>query len=109
MSEKENNEKIEKEKIDKEKLLAHMKSLIDIGKKKDNLLTMQEIKDYCKDLNFSPEQIDKIRKYLEEHGIDVTSRIPVNPDFAQQCDSGLIELFEGDYLNNMSDAIEKLL
>ncbi len=71
MSEKENNEKIEKEKIDKEKLLAHMKSLIDIGKKKDNLLTMQEIKDYCKDLNFSPEQIDKIRKYLEEHGIDV--------------------------------------
>ena len=71
MSEKENNEKIEKEKIDKEKLLAHMKSLIDIGKKKDNLLTMQEIKDYCKELNFSPEQIDKIRKYLEEHGIDV--------------------------------------
>ena len=71
MSEKENNEKIEKEKIDKEKLLAHMKRLIDIGKKKDNLLTMQEIKDYCKELNFSPEQIDKIRKYLEEHGIDV--------------------------------------
>lgn len=71
MNEKENNEKIEKEKIDKEKLLAHMKSLIDIGKKKDNLLTMQEIKDYCKELNFSPEQIDKIRKYLEEHGIDV--------------------------------------
>lgn len=50
-----------------------------------------------------------LEETAKEHGIDVTSRIPVNPDFAQQCDSGLIELFEGDYLNNMSDAIEKLL
>ena len=88
MSEKENNEKIEKEKIDKEKLLAHMKSLIDIGKKKDNLLTMQEIKDYCKELNFSPEQIDKIRKYLEEHGIDVIEVADMESD--AECDNMLL-------------------
>ncbi len=71
MTEKEKTENVEKEKIDKEKLLMHIRALEDIGKKKDNLLMLQEIKDYCKDLNFSPEQIDKIRKYLEDRGIDV--------------------------------------
>lgn len=71
MTEKEKTENVEKEKIDKEKLLMHIRTLEDIGKKKDNLLMLQEIKDYCKDLNFSPEQIDKIRKYLEDRGIDV--------------------------------------
>ena len=71
MTEKEKSETVEKEKIDKEKLLMHIRALEDIGKKKDNLLMLQEIKDYCKDLNFSPEQIDKIRKYLEDRGIDV--------------------------------------
>ena len=50
-----------------------------------------------------------LEETAKEHGIDTTSRIPINPDFAQQCDSGLIELFEGDYLDNMSDKIEKLL
>ena len=50
-----------------------------------------------------------LEETAKEYGIDVTSRIPINPDFAQQCDSGLIELFEGDYLDNMSDRIEKLL
>ena len=50
-----------------------------------------------------------LEETAKEYGINVTSRIPINPDFAQQCDSGLIELFEGDYLDNMSDRIEKLL
>ncbi len=69
--EEKKGEKPEKEKLDKEKLLMHLKALEDLGRKKDNLLLMSEIRDYCKDLNFSPEQVDKIRKYLEDHGIDV--------------------------------------
>ncbi len=50
-----------------------------------------------------------LEQTAEDFGIDVTSKIPINPDFAGQCDGGLIELFEGNYLDNMSDAVEKLL
>ena len=70
-TEEKKGDKPEKEKIDKEKLLMHLKSLEELGRKKDNLLLMSEIRDYCKDLNFSPEQVEKIRKYLEDRGIDV--------------------------------------
>ncbi len=79
----ENKDKAQKnaiEKVDKEKLLMHIKALTDMGKKKDNLLTVQEIKDYCRDLNFSPEQLDKIRKYLEEQGIDVVEFADADAD-----------------------------
>ena len=50
-----------------------------------------------------------LEEIAKENGISSTARIPINPDFAQQCDSGLIELFEGDFLDSMADSIEKLL
>ncbi|MBQ8210733.1 MAG: Mrp/NBP35 family ATP-binding protein [Clostridia bacterium] len=34
------------------------------------------------------------------------ARIPIDPDFANQVDRGLIELFEGDWLEKMADAVE---
>ncbi len=61
----------EKEKVSKEKLLEHIKNLMEKGKKKDDLLTKQEINDYFKDISLTEEQIDKVVKYLEGHGIDV--------------------------------------
>jgi RNA polymerase primary sigma factor len=61
----------EKEKISKEKLLEHIKNLLEKGKKSDNLLTKKEIKEYFKDIDLTEEQIDKVVKYLEGHGIDV--------------------------------------
>ena len=42
-----------------------------------------------------------------ENGIPETARIPINPDFAHQVDSGLIELFEGDWLEKMADSLEE--
>ncbi len=61
----------EQTKIDKEKLLNCIRALEEMGKKKDDLLTLQEIKDYCNDLKLTSEQVDKVRLYLENHGIDV--------------------------------------
>ncbi len=49
-----------------------------------------------------------IEKIAESHGIDTVSKLPINPDLARNCDSGVIELFEGDWLENMADRIEKL-
>lgn len=47
---------------------------------------------------------------LEEHaaryGIETIARLPLDSDIASLCDKGLIELFEGSFLDEMSDAVE---
>ena len=40
------------------------------------------------------------------HGVKNVARIPVLPELASLCDKGLIELFEGDWLSDLSDKIE---
>lgn len=45
----------------------------------------------------------------KEYGIDLVAKIPVNTEFAAQSDRGIIELFEGDFLNEIANRIEKLL
>lgn len=50
----------------------------------------------------------KTNKVAEELGIPLLAQLPINPDFANQCDKGVIELFEGDFLDGAADAIEKL-
>ncbi len=48
--------------------------------------------------------------HLEEiaakHGIKNIARLPIDPDLAKVCDNGLVELFEGDWLDELSDKIE---
>ena len=74
------NEKQEKTKPDKEKLLSCIKSLEELGKKKDYLLTAQEVRDYCNELKLTPEQMDKVRVYLESHKIDVVEFSDIDTD-----------------------------
>lgn len=45
----------------------------------------------------------------EKYGIDILGRIPMDPETAKLCDSGLIELFEGEWLDKASDIIEEKL
>lgn len=42
----------------------------------------------------------------KQFGIPVLARIPVNPELASQCDNGVIELFEGDWMGAVADAVE---
>ncbi|MBO5744055.1 MAG: Mrp/NBP35 family ATP-binding protein [Clostridia bacterium] len=49
-----------------------------------------------------------IEEIAAAHGIENLSRLPINPKIAAGVDAGLIELYEGDWLDNMTDAIEKL-
>lgn len=42
----------------------------------------------------------------KQFGIPVLARIPVNPELASQCDKGVIELFEGDWMSAVADAVE---
>jgi hypothetical protein len=34
--------------------------------------------------------------------------LPINPDLAKVCDEGVVELFEGDWLNSAADILEKM-
>ena len=43
----------------------------------------------------------------EEYGTSVLAKLPIDPELASHCDKGVIELFEGDYLERAADAIEK--
>ena len=48
-----------------------LKALVDMGKKKKNVLEIQEINDVFSDVELEAEQMDKIFEYLELQGIDV--------------------------------------
>ena len=45
--------------------------ILELGKKKKNMLEYQEIADFFKDLNLDPEKFEMVIDYLEKNGIDV--------------------------------------
>ena len=74
----ENKKKKKKEQKDmaqeQEQRLNFQQKLIEIlelGKKKKNMLEYQEIADFFKDLNLDPEKFEMVIDYLEQNGIDV--------------------------------------
>ncbi len=54
---------------------------------------------------YGESHIDEV---AAEHEIDTISQIPVNPKLAGATDAGLIELFEGSWLDELANKIEKL-
>ncbi|MEZ4358472.1 MAG: Mrp/NBP35 family ATP-binding protein [Eubacteriales bacterium] len=55
---------------------------------------------------FGESHIDEIAK---EHGIDIIAKLPIDPKLAAACDSGMIELFNGDWLDVLADSFDKLI
>ncbi len=49
-----------------------------------------------------------IEEIASRYGIENISKIPITKKLSAAVDKGMTELFEGDWLDNMSDAIEKL-
>ncbi len=54
---------------------------------------------------YGESHIDGIAK---QYGIDTVCRIPVQPKLAAACDAGLIELYEGNWLDTLTKKIESL-
>ena len=54
---------------------------------------------------FGESHVEEVAK---ENGVDTVCRIPVNPKLAAACDAGLIELYEGDWLDALTRKIEAL-
>ncbi len=51
---------------------------------------------------FGESHIDEIAK---QHGVDTVSQIPINNKLAAAVDAGAIELFDGDWLDNIADKL----
>ncbi len=48
-----------------------------------------------------------VEQTAANYGLEVLARVPIDPDVAKNCDAGLIELVEGQWLNGAADAVEK--
>ena len=51
----------------------------------------------------------KIDALAANYGTEVLAKLPIDSDLALQCDKGLIELFEGEYMERAADIIENKL
>jgi len=55
----------------KEKFQQKLKELLVVAKKKKNMLEIQEISDFFKDMHLDAEQLEKVLEFLEGSGVDV--------------------------------------
>lgn len=54
-----------------QQFLAKLGELLEVAKKKKNMLEYQEISEYFKDMNLGAEQFEEILEFMEAHSIDV--------------------------------------
>ena len=68
----------------KVKFQEKMQELLEIGKKKGNILEYQEISDFFKDMNLDAEKMEEVLDILEKHNVDVLKIVdddePVDDD-----------------------------
>ena len=51
----------------------------------------------------------RVEEIADRYNIPLTAKLPIDPKLAGGVDKGMIELFNGDWLNNISDAIYDLV
>jgi Mrp family chromosome partitioning ATPase len=54
---------------------------------------------------FGDSHIDEI---AEEHNLRVLAKLPIDPRISAACDKGMIELFEGSWMESVGEILEKL-
>lgn len=64
----------------------------------------------CEDCNkeykiFGESNIEQLAK---DYKIPMVAKIPINPKLAAACDRGMLELYDGTWLDEMTDMVEKL-
>ena len=63
--------------------------------------------DCGKEINIFGES--HIEKIAADNNITNIAKLPINPKIAAACDKGVIELFDGDWLDNIADNFEKMI
>jgi Mrp family chromosome partitioning ATPase len=51
----------------------------------------------------------KIDEIAEQYGTKVLAKIPIDPDIASLVDQGRVEMYNGDFMDNLADEVESLL
>lgn len=54
---------------------------------------------------FGESHVDEV---AEKFNIPVLAKLPINPELANKCDGGMIETFEGDWLDKAADKVENV-
>jgi Mrp family chromosome partitioning ATPase len=54
---------------------------------------------------YGESHIDEI---AAKYNIPLTAKLPINPKLAAACDRGMIELYEGEWLDQLADSLEKI-
>ena len=54
---------------------------------------------------FGESHVDEI---AARYGLPVLAKLPLDPALASVCDKGVVELFEGDWMDSAADAVEAL-
>lgn len=54
---------------------------------------------------FGDSHIEEIAK---KHNIKVLANLPIDPKISAACDKGLIEFFDGNWLNPVAEILEKM-
>ncbi len=49
-----------------------------------------------------------IEEVAQEYGLEVLGRLPIDPKLAAACDKGMIELFEGNWLDDLAKKLENM-
>lgn len=84
---------------------VNMAKLMDIG-----VIGLVENYSYilCPDCGkvIRPYGESKIEALAETYGTSVLAKLPIDPELASVCDRGVVELFEGDYMDKAADIIE---
>ncbi|MEA4914126.1 MAG: P-loop NTPase [Christensenella sp.] len=62
----------------------------------------------CKEI-VRPFGESDIRTLADKHNIPATAELPIQSALATACDAGLIELFEGDWLDGLADSLEQMV
>ena len=110
----EKNDQKAKESMENKMELFHKKlpELLAIAKKKKNMLEYQEISDYFKEFNLSPEQIEKVLEYLADSALVYEDTVIIveaskNTDFSYADGLGFSIIKEKVYKTNKHVFLEK--
>ena len=49
-----------------------------------------------------------VEEIAQKHGLNVLAKLPIDPSIAKNCDKGLVELVEGNWLDEAAKTIENL-
>ena len=77
--------------VEETTLLTKLEELVQLAKKKKNVLEYKEIMDHLADLDLDPDRIDRIYEYLESQNIDILGNIEAEEEVEKELDLTLPE------------------